>query len=118
MRLLQQENHDIEAGHDVYDRLVSEYNFPVLAANALDIKTGKPYFKPYVIIQKAGLKIAVFGLITPGVPGWLPPELYSGIEFKGMVETAQKWMPVIKNEKPDVIIGLFHAGWDDTYGGE
>ena len=47
-------NHDIEAGHDVYDRLVSEYNFPVLAANALDIKTGKPYFKPYVIIQKAG----------------------------------------------------------------
>jgi 2',3'-cyclic-nucleotide 2'-phosphodiesterase/3'-nucleotidase len=110
-------NHDIEAGHKVYDRLIKEYNFPVLAANAVDSKTGNPYFKPYVIIKRAGIKIAVFGLITPGVPGWLPPELYSGIEFKGMVETAKKWMPVIKNEKPDLIIGLFHAGGDDTYGG-
>ena len=110
-------NHDIEAGHDVYDRLISEYNFPVLAANAIDNQTGKPYFKPYVIIDKGGIKIAVFGLITPGVPSWLPPELYSGIEFRGMVETAKKWMPAIQKEKPDVIIGLFHAGWDDTYGG-
>ncbi len=31
-------NHDIEAGHSVYDRLVKEYNFPLLAANAVDIK--------------------------------------------------------------------------------
>jgi 2',3'-cyclic-nucleotide 2'-phosphodiesterase/3'-nucleotidase len=43
-------NHDIEAGHQVYDRLVKEYKFPLLAANAVDAKTGKPYFKPYVII--------------------------------------------------------------------
>ena len=27
-------NHDIEAGHSVYDRLIKEYNFPLLAANA------------------------------------------------------------------------------------
>ena len=40
-------NHDIEAGHAVYDRLVKEYNFPLLAANAVDTETGKPYFKPY-----------------------------------------------------------------------
>ncbi len=45
-------NHDIEAGHAVYDRLVREYNFPLLAANAVDLKSGKPYFKPYTIIQK------------------------------------------------------------------
>src|ERR1035437_5117950 len=37
-------NHDVEAGHSVYDRLVKEYHFPMLAANAIDIKTGKPYF--------------------------------------------------------------------------
>ncbi len=105
-------NHDIEAGHAVYDRLVKEYNFPLLAANAVDIKTGEPYFKPYVILHKDGIKIAVFGLVTPAIPTWLPPELYSGIEFKDMVETAKRWMPVIKNEKPDLIVGLFHSGWD------
>jgi 2',3'-cyclic-nucleotide 2'-phosphodiesterase/3'-nucleotidase len=109
-------NHDIEAGHAVYDRVAKEYNFPLLAANAVDIKTGKPYFKPYQIIKKDGLKIAVFGLVTPAIPNWLPPELYSGIEFKDMVETARKWMPVILNEKPDLIVGLFHSGWDRTEG--
>ena len=99
-------NHDVEAGHAVYDRLVKEYNFPLLAANAVDIKTGKPYFKPYHIIEKEGIKIAVFGLVTPAIPNWLPQELYSGIEFRDMVETAKIWMPVILNEKPDLVVGL------------
>ena len=105
-------NHDIEAGHSVYDRLVKEYMFPLLAANAVDKKNGKPYFKPYVIIEKEGLKIAVFGLITPAIPTWLPEELYSGMEFRDMVSTAKLWMPVILNEKPDLVVGLFHSGWD------
>jgi len=105
-------NHDVEAGHAVYDRLVKDYNFPLLAANAIDIKTGKPYFKPYHIIVKDGIKIAVFGLVTPAIPNWLPQELYAGIEFKDMLETAKIWMPVILNEKPDLVVGLFHSGWD------
>src|ERR1035437_391235 len=109
-------NHDIETGHAVYDRLVKEYNFPLLAANAVNIKTGNPYFKPYIIIEKDGVKIAVFGLVTPAIPNWLPQELYSGIEFKDMVETARKWMPVILNEKPDLVVGLFHSGWDRSDG--
>ena len=105
-------NHDIETGHAVYDRLVKEYSFPLLAANAVDIKTGKPYFKPYTIIERKGIKIAVFGMVTPAIPNWLPSELYSGIEFRNMVETAKKWMPAILNEKPDLVVGLFHSGWD------
>ena len=109
-------NHDIEAGHSVYDRLVKEYNFPLLAANAINTKTGKPYFKPYQIIEKGGIKIAVLGLITPAIPNWLPPKLYSGIEFKDMVETAKIWMPVILKEKPDLVVGLFHSGWDQSEG--
>jgi len=109
-------NHDVEAGHNVYDRLVKEDHFPLLAANAVDIKTGKPYFKPYRIFEKEGIRIAVFGLVTPAIPNWLPPKLYSGIEFDDMVETARKWMPVILTEKPDLVVGLFHSGWDRTEG--
>ena len=107
-------NHDIEAGHSVYDRLVREYDFPLLAANAINMKTGKPYFKPYTIVEKKGIRVAVLGLITPTIPSGLPPELYSGIEFRDMVETAKLYMPVILKEKPDVVVGLFHSGWDDS----
>jgi 2',3'-cyclic-nucleotide 2'-phosphodiesterase/3'-nucleotidase len=110
-------NHDIEAGHSVYDRIRKEYNFPLLAANAVDIKTGEPYFEPYTIIIRNKLKIAVLGLVTPSIPDWLPPELYSGIEFMEMVETAKKWMPEILRKKPDIVVGLFHSDWDKDYDG-
>ncbi len=106
-------NHDIEAGHAVYDRLRREYNFPMLAANAIDIRTGEPYFEPYTVIRKKGLKIIVFGLITPSVPNWLPESLYAGIRFDDMVKTAEKWMPVMQKENPDLIVGLFHSGMGD-----
>lgn len=106
-------NHDIEAGHSVYDRVRREYNFPLLAANAVDISTGEPYFEPYTVIRKQGMKLIVFGLITPSVPRWLPESLYRGIRFENMVETARKWMPVMLDEEPDLIIGLFHSGMGD-----
>ena len=33
-----------------------------------------------------------------------------------MIESAKSWIKEIKsNEKPDIIIGLFHAGVDYTY---
>jgi 2',3'-cyclic-nucleotide 2'-phosphodiesterase/3'-nucleotidase len=105
-------NHDIETGHSVYDRLVKEYNFPLLAANAVDKKSGRPYFRPYVILEKKGIRIAVLGLITPAIPTWLPEELYSGIEFRDMVETARQWMPEVLKQKPDLVVGLFHSGWN------
>jgi 2',3'-cyclic-nucleotide 2'-phosphodiesterase/3'-nucleotidase len=112
-------NHDIEAGHEVYDRFDKEINFPWLAANAINTKTNEPYFKPYTVLQRKGIRIAVLGLITPAIPKWLPEKIYSGIRFDDMIETAKKWAKIIKEkERPDLLIGLFHAGVDYTYGGE
>lgn len=112
-------NHDIETGHAVYDKVGQEMKMPWLAANAIDTKTGKPYFQPYTIIKKRGLKIAVLGLITPRIPDWLPENIWEGIEFEDMIESARKWVPIIQQkEKPDLLIGLFHAGVDYTYSGQ
>ncbi|MEA1896534.1 MAG: 5'-nucleotidase C-terminal domain-containing protein [Bacteroidota bacterium] len=111
-------NHDIEAGHQVYDKVREEFEFPWLAANAVDTKTGKPYFKPYTIIKRKGVRIAILGMITPGIPKWLPENLWEGIVFNDMVETAREWVPkIMETEKPDLMIGLFHAGHNAGYGG-
>ena len=111
-------NHDIEPGHPVYDKINKEFNFPWLAANAINTKTGKPYFKPYTIINRDGIKIAVLGMITPAIPNWLPKKIWSGIRFDDMVETAKKWVPIIlKKEKPDLMVGLFHSGVEAGYNG-
>lgn len=112
-------NHDIETGHAVYDRFYKEINFPWLAANAVNTKTEEPYFKPYTILKRKGIKIAVLGLITPAIPQWLPEKIWSGMRFDDMIESAKKWVNIIKEkEKPDLLIGLFHSGVEYNYNGE
>lgn len=104
-------NHDVETGHAVYDRWIKQCNFPVLGANIVDSATGQPYLKPYEIIVRDGVKIAVLGMITPAIPSWLPEKLWSGLHFDEMEPCAQKWMKIIQEkERPDVVVGLFHAG--------
>lgn len=104
-------NHDVEPGHKVYDKWTREVKCPVLGANVVDTKTGKPYLKPYTIIKRNGCKIAVFGMLTPAIPNWLSKDIWSGLRFDEMVSTAKHWMKVMKeDEKADVVIGLFHSG--------
>lgn len=111
-------NHDIEAGHRVYDKLINDFDFPWLSANIIDTRTGKPYFKPYTLIEKGGLRIAIMGLTTPGITKWLSPNLWANMEFTGMVEAATMWMDTIQTkENPHLVIGVFHSGHDATYEG-
>ena len=106
-------NHDVETGHAVYDKWIKELNCPVLGANIIDTKTGEPYVKPYIILNREGVKIAVLGMLTPAIPNWLTENLWSGLHFENIVTSARKWMKHIQeNEKPDVVIGVFHSGKD------
>lgn len=111
-------NHDIEAGPKVYNRIREEFTFPWLAANVVNRASGEPYFEPYTLLKAGKKKLAVLGLITPGIPHWLAPNLWPGMEFRDMVETAREWVPIIiAKEQPDLLVGLFHSGTNSSYGG-
>ena len=104
-------NHDVETGRTVFDRWASDCRFPILGANIVDAATGQPHFKPYVVLQRGGVKVAVLGMITPAIPAWLSENLWRGLRFDDMEETARRWMQVIRErEQPDVVVGIFHSG--------
>ena len=106
-------NHDIETGHAVYDKWIREVKCPMLGANVIDTSTGKPYLKPYAIFVRDSVRIAVIGMLTPAIPNWLSYNLWEGMRFDDMVESARYWIEYVKEkERPDVVIGLFHSGWD------
>lgn len=106
-------NHDIETGHAVYDRWMNQCRFPILGANVIDVKTEEPYLQPYMVIKRAGVRIALLGLITPAIPNWLPERMWSGLRFEEMVASARKWVSIIqKREHPDLLVGIFHSGYD------
>lgn len=106
-------NHDIETGHAVYDKWIKENKCDMLGANIIDVATEKPYLKPYTIIERDGVRVAVLGSITPAIPNWLNESLWSGLRFEPILDTARKWVDLLKNqEKADVVVGLFHSGWN------
>ena len=107
-------NHDIEMGKSIFDKYVAECNFPILGANAVNIETGEPYFQPYEVFYRQGLKIAVIGFITPAIPHWIPKAVWKGIRFEDIRESAEKWMKHVREEEnPDFVIGLLHSGMDE-----
>jgi 2',3'-cyclic-nucleotide 2'-phosphodiesterase/3'-nucleotidase len=104
-------NHDLEPGHAVYDKWISEVNCPVLGANVIDTKTGKPYLKPYEIFVRDGVKIAVIGMLTPTIACWLNEKTWDGLAFEEMVSSSRKWVKYVREvERADLVIGLFHSG--------
>ena len=107
-------NHDIEAGHGVYDRLKRHHGAPLLAANAIHTKglrIGKPYFKPYHVVVRDRLRIAVIGMTNANIKAWLSEEKWNGMDFVPISEIAQKWVDrVRKRVHPDLVILAVHSG--------
>ena len=107
-------NHDIEAGHSVYDRLKRKHHAPMLAANAVHtsgLKVGKPYFKPYHVVLRDRLRIAVIGMTNANIKAWLSEEKWNGIDFIPISEIAQKWVDRVRNRvHPDLVILAVHSG--------
>lgn len=107
-------NHDIETGHNVYDRVKDQFDMPYLAANALISDSDNPYFEPYTIIKRHGLKIAVIGMTNPNIPSWLAPEIWSGMYFEEIVPSLQRWISYVREkENPHFLIVAMHAGLGD-----
>ena len=106
-------NHDVEVGHKVYDKWIKELNCPTLGANIIDLKSGKPYVEPYLMIEREGVRIAVLGMLTPAIPNWLHQNLWSGMRFEEILESTRRWVKILREqEKADVVIGLYHSGWE------
>lgn len=87
---------------------------PVVCANLVSSLTGEPIFKPYVLIERDGIRIAVLAMISPAVSEWIPADIWHDVETLDMIECAQKWVPYIQQHlHPDLLIGLFSCS--DVY---
>lgn len=113
-------NHDVEPGHKVYDKWISEVRCPMIGANIVkegckdsEANPANVYngVKPYSIHVKDGVKICIIGMLSPAIPSWLNQQIWKGMEFEEMTASARKWVRYVKkHEQPDLIIGLFHSG--------
>ncbi|GGT38943.1 bifunctional metallophosphatase/5'-nucleotidase [Streptomyces chromofuscus] len=85
-------------------------DFPYLAANVLDDKTGKPILKPYWVWQKNGVKVGFIGVTLEGTPDIVSAEGVAGLTFKDEVETINKYARVLQRQGVKSIVALVHEG--------
>ncbi|MEW2397882.1 bifunctional metallophosphatase/5'-nucleotidase [Streptomyces sp. NPDC046862] len=85
-------------------------DFPYLAANVLDEKSGKPILKPYWVWKKNGVKVGFIGVTLEGTPDIVSAEGVKGLKFKDEVETINKYAKVLERQGVKSVVALIHEG--------
>ena len=121
-------NHEFDWGIEPFRQAVERSTMPVLAANCRlegkavgDYGQGPQIFakiQPFILKEIAGIKIAVIGLTTPGMPFWFPRKFIDGMEFENPVEPARRAIRNAKTQGADVIVLAGHMGLKERTGGD
>ena len=104
-------NHEFDFGLENMARLYRMARFPVVCANydvAGTVLEG--LVKPYVVLEREGLRIGVFGL-SPRLEGLVQASRCEGVVYKDPVAAAQVVVDTLRGaERCDVVICLSHLG--------
>lgn len=108
-------NHEFDFGLDNMARIFKMANFPVVCANYnLEATVLKDLVKPYVVLERYGLRIGIFGLgVNP--EGLVQGSRYEGVVYEDPVGVSNEVATLLKEEEGcDLVVCLSHLGvWTD-----
>jgi 2',3'-cyclic-nucleotide 2'-phosphodiesterase (5'-nucleotidase family) len=113
-------NHDFDWGRDALEANLALSKSAVLTGNLR--VDGKPSgaldgawksVLPWVMRESGGFRIALIGLVTPGLPYWLPPELLDGAEALDPLGSLRRSVSEARAAKADAIVATGHMGFTD-----
>ncbi|MEU6392919.1 bifunctional metallophosphatase/5'-nucleotidase [Streptomyces sp. NPDC046939] len=85
-------------------------DYPYLAANVTDEKTGKPILKPYWVWKHKGVKVGFIGVTLEGTPNIVSAEGVKGLKFHDEIETVNKYAKILDKQGVKSIVALIHEG--------
>ncbi len=113
-------NHEFDWGIRPVQEAVALSEARTLAANAsID---GKPAgwqtdrdqplgrIAPFIVKRVGGFRIAIIGLITPGMPYWFHERLYRGMAFSDPIPAVERSLRVLQDRNIDAVILAGHMG--------
>lgn len=106
-------NHEFDWGRTVLSSLMASAAFPFLSSNIVD-KDGKCLagVKPYVILERKGVKVAVIGVTTPDTVYSTKPGNVSDLLFLDPAEAVAKEIEEVRRHGADFVVVLSHLGLD------
>jgi 5'-nucleotidase len=111
-------NHEFDNGIEELGRRLAMTQCPVVLANYdfSPFEAGK-YIKPYTIVNKAGMKIGIIGILCD-ISSVVSKSVADRIPHLGNdIDILNKWAEYLKNtEKCDLVIALTHVGYQGEPG--
>jgi 2',3'-cyclic-nucleotide 2'-phosphodiesterase (5'-nucleotidase family) len=119
-------NHEFDWGVETFANALARSEMPALAANmSIERKPcsaieANPFSKirPYILKEFDGIKIAIMGVTTPGMPFWFRPEFIRCFDFEYSVEPVRRAIASAKSEGADAIVLAGHMGLQPRTGGD
>jgi len=103
-------NHEFDFGMENMARLFKMAQFPIVCANyRLDGTPLEGLVKPYVVLEKEGVKVGVFGLGTRP-EGLIQADKCEGVIYEDPVTVSNEVATLLKEEGCDVVVCLSHLG--------
>lgn len=85
-------------------------DYPYLAANVTDEKTGKPVLAPYWVWKHKGVKVGFIGVTLEGTPNIVSADGVKGLKFHDEIETVNKYAKILDKQGVKSIVALIHEG--------
>jgi 5'-nucleotidase/UDP-sugar diphosphatase len=104
-------NHEFDYGLDTLRVRTSRMAFPALAANVQ--VAGENPFKKWVVVERAGLRIALVGLLSPATAKVINPLRNPGLKIDAPAATLEQILPSLRDSS-DYIIALVHMEEDEA----
>jgi len=101
---------DFGYGPKQLENLATQLNYPVLGINVYN-EDGSLFLPPYVLAEKAGLKIAVIGICCNIVDKTMPKHFSEGIHLTDGSKELSIYIEEVKSKGADVVILLSHNGF-------
>lgn len=104
-------NHEFDWGRTALARWAEALKDPLLCANwGARLGAPPPRARPWMIRETDGVRVAIVGLTTPGIPTWSPPETLGDWTIERSIPALERVMPEVRRERPDVMILAAHQG--------
>ena len=103
-------NHEFDYGKDFLEKAIENNPFPVLCANIFVKETdqGVRSTKPYVLLEKDGIKIGIIGLTTEYTPYMVEKSAFEPYYVKSAKDFMFEYVPLLRKMGAEVIIAATH----------
>jgi 2',3'-cyclic-nucleotide 2'-phosphodiesterase/3'-nucleotidase len=107
-------NHEYNYGVPYLDSAIRQAKFPFLSANTYRVNPdGVHAYRPWTIVERAGVRVGIVGATTPGVAIWDAENIRGRLRFGDIVPAVRQAVQEVRAAGADIVLVTVHSGFNE-----